>query len=97
MHHVFDVWMKENHPMNPFERYADDVVVHCKSRTEAERLLDQIRSRLMECKLELHPDKTKIVYCKDDKRNGEYQNTKFDFLGYTFKMRDAKSKKGNLF
>ncbi|MBA3602315.1 MAG: hypothetical protein H0W50_01415 [Parachlamydiaceae bacterium] len=66
-------------------------------RTEAERLLDQIRSRLMECKLELHPDKTKIVYCKDDKRNGEYQNTKFDFLGYTFKMRDAKSKKGNLF
>ncbi len=97
MHHVFDMWMKDNHPGNPFERYADDVVVHCKSRFEAERLLEMIRSRLQAYKLELSPEKTKIVYCKDDKRGGEYQNTKFDFLGYTFKMRGAKSKNGNLF
>jgi RNA-directed DNA polymerase len=97
MHHAFDEWMKEMHPGNPFERYADDVVVHCKSKLEAERLLDQIRNRLRSCKLELHPEKTKIVYCKDDNRSGDDQNTKFDFLGYTFKMREAKGKKGNLF
>lgn len=97
MHHVFDVWMKENQPENPFERYADDVVVHCASKVEAERLLEKIRSRLRLCKLELHPEKTKIVYCKDDKRDGEDQNTKFDFLGYTFKKREAKSKTGILF
>ncbi len=97
MHHVFDIWMRENYPLNPFERYADDVVVHCNSRAEAEGLLESIRSRFRVCKLELHPDKTKIVYCKDDKRDGEYQNTKFDFLGYTFKSRSAKSRSGNLF
>lgn len=97
MHHVFDMWMKDNYPENPFERYADDVVVHCKNRFEAERLLEMIRSRLQAYKLELSPEKTKIIYCKDDKRGGEYQNTKFDFLGYTFKMRGAKSKNGNLF
>ncbi len=97
MHHVFDMWMKDNHPKNPFERYADDVVVHCERKDEAERLLEKIKSRLQAYKLELSPEKTKIVYCKDDKRGGEYQNTKFDFLGYTFKMRGAKSKNGNLF
>lgn len=97
MHHAFDEWMKEKHPENPFERYADDVVVHCASKIEAERLLEEIRSRLRACKLELHPEKTKIVYCRDDKRDEEYQNTKFDFLGYTFKTREAKSRKGNLF
>ncbi len=97
MHHAFDEWMKTIHPENPFERYADDVIVHCASKLEAERLLEQIRWRLKACKLELHPEKTKIVYCKDDKRNGEYQNTKFDFLGYTFKMREAKGKRGNIF
>lgn len=97
MHHAFDEWIKEIHPNNPFERYADDIVVHCTSKQEAERLLEQIRSRLRTCKLELHPEKTKIVYCKDDKRNGEYQNTKFDFLGYTFKMREAKGRDASLF
>lgn len=97
MHHAFDVWMKTTHQMNPFERYADDIVIHCVSKSEAESLLEQIRSRLKEYKLDLHPEKTKIVYCKDDERNGEDQNIKFDFLGYTFKMRQAMSRRGNLF
>jgi RNA-directed DNA polymerase len=97
MHHAFDEWMQEIHLENPFERFADDIVVHCTSKSEAEELLAQIRSRLKACKLELHPEKTKIVYCKDDKRNGEHQNTKFDFLGYTFKMREAKGRNGSLF
>lgn len=97
MHHAFDEWMKTNHSENPFERYADDIVIHCTSEIEASKLLERIISRMKACKLELHPDKTKIVYCKDDKRNGNHPNTKVDFLGYTFKMREAKSRKGNFF
>ncbi len=97
MHYAFDEWMKRNHPSNPFERYADDIVVHCSTEKEAEELLNHIKSRFSECKLEVHPEKTKIVYCKDDDRKGDYPNTKFDFLGYTFKMREAKSRKDKLF
>lgn len=97
MHYTFDEWMKRNYPSNPFERYADDIVVHCSTEKEATELLNQIKSRFRECKLEVHPEKTKIVYCKDDDRNGDYPNTKFDFLGYTFKMREAKNRNGKLF
>ncbi|MBX9804672.1 MAG: group II intron reverse transcriptase/maturase [Alphaproteobacteria bacterium] len=97
MHYAFDEWMRMKYPLNPFERYADDIVIHCKTEEEAEKLLTNIKSRLMECNLEVHPIKTKIVYCKDDDRNGEFPNIKFDFLGYTFKMRDAKNKMGKLF
>jgi len=97
MHYAFDVWMRINYPTMPFERYADDIVIHCKTQEEATTLLLKIKDRLKECKLELHPEKTKIVYCKDDDRKGDHSNTKFDFLGYTFKMRDAKSRKGKLF
>lgn len=97
LHYAFDIWMKIKHPENPFERYADDIVVHCKTEEEAVELLEQIKARMKECKLELHPEKTKIVYCKDGKRNGEYPITKFDFVSFTFKMREAKSKKGTLF
>lgn len=97
LHYAFDEWMKRNHPGNPFERYADDVVVHCKTRTEARRLRDAIEERLKACKLELHPEKTKIVYCKDDERKGNGQPQKFDFLGYTFRPRSSKTKYGRLF
>lgn len=97
MHYAFDEWMRINHPANPFERYADDVVIHCETEKEAEEVLEKVKSRLKECMLEVHPEKTKIVYCKDDNRDDDYPNTKFDFLGHTFKMRQAKGKREKLF
>jgi RNA-directed DNA polymerase len=97
LHYVFDTWMKRNHPHNPWARYADDGVLHCRSLKEAERLLQQLRVRFEECGLELHPDKTRVIYCKDDDRRGEYAETKFDFLGYTFRSRRSTSRYGKHF
>jgi RNA-directed DNA polymerase len=97
LHYVFDKWMGINHPYNPWARYADDAVIHCKNKTDAENLLINLKERFRECKLEIHPDKTKIVYCKDDDRKGEYENIKFDFLGYTFRPRLSKNKYGKFF
>lgn len=97
LHHVFDMWMKRKHSANPFARYADDLVIHCRSKEEAERLLEEIRERFTECKLTLHPEKTKIVFCKDDNRDGNYEGTEFDFLGFTFRPRQAKNRKGQYF
>jgi len=97
LHYTFDEWMKRNYPGNPFERYADDVIVHCKTEEEAIKLQETIRVRLQECKLELHPEKTKIVYCKDSNRKGGSPHEKFDFLGYTFRPRLSKNKYGKLF
>lgn len=97
LHYAFDEWMKRNYPQNPFERYADDGVVHCKTEVEANNLRKAIEERLMECKLELHPDKTKIVYCKDDDRRKRYLDEKFDFLGYTFRARRSKNRHGKYF
>lgn len=97
LHYAFDEWMRQNYSQNPFERYADDIIVHCKSEDEALKLKDQIRERLQKCKLELHPEKTKIVYCKDSNRKGSYQNEKFDFLGYTFRPRSSRNRYGKLF
>ena len=97
LHYVFDAWMAENYPTIPFERYADDVVVHCKSETQARFILDMITQRLRRCKLEAHPEKTKIVYCRDDDRPGDYHATSFDFLGYTFRPRGAKNREGKRF
>ena len=74
MHHAFDEWMKRNFPRVRFERFADDVLIHCISYSQAEEILEKIQVRLKECKLEVHPDKTKIVYCKDQKRKGSYKN-----------------------
>jgi group II intron reverse transcriptase/maturase len=91
LHYAFDIWISKNYPNIPFERYADDAVCHCKSQIEAEKLQVELSKRMKECKLELHPDKTKIVYCKDDKRRGEYDNTNFDFLGFTFQPRLSKN------
>lgn len=97
LHYAFDEWMARKFPGNPFERYADDVVVHCKSEEEAIKLKEAIRERLQKCKLELHPEKTKIVYCKDANRRGDGQHEKFDFLGYTFRPRSSRNRYGKLF
>ena len=97
LHYAFDEWMKRNYPQNPFERYADDAVVHCKTEAEANELRKVIEERLANCKLELHPEKTKIVYCKDDDRRKRYPNEKFDFLGYTFRARRSKNRRGKHF
>ena len=77
--------------------WATHRVAHCRSQAEAEELLEQLRSRFAECGLELHPDKTRIVYCKDDDRQGKYPETKFDFLGYTFRPRRSKNCYGKFF
>lgn len=97
MHYAFDEWLRRNYPSVQFARYADDAVVHARSQHEAETLLAALRQRLAECGLELHPLKTKIVYCKDDDRRGTHEHTSFDFLGYTFRPRRAKNRKGKLF
>jgi RNA-directed DNA polymerase len=97
MHHAFDDWMKRHCPKVKFERFADDIVAHCGTKKQAEEVLEKIRIRLKECGLELHSEKTKIVYCKDDYRKGSYENESFDFLGYTFRPRLAKSKSGRIF
>lgn len=97
MHHAFDAWMKREHPHIPFERYVDDVLLHCRSETQARFIRDKIEQRLELCKLEVHPQKTRIVYCKDELRNEEYPETKFDFLGYTFRPRLNRTRQGKLF
>ena len=96
MHYAFDLWMTRNHRNNPFERYADDTVVHCRTEQEAKLLLAHIDERLHECKLELHPTKTKIVYCQDKDRRKEHSVTEFDFLGYTFRKVRIKDRLGRL-
>ena len=98
MHYAFDNWMELTHPHIKFERYADDIVVHCVSLRQAEYIKDQISQRMQRCHLELHPQKTKIVYCKNSRRVGTYENTSFDFLGYTFQPRRAKEQRtGKIF
>ena len=97
LHYVFDTWLAKHYPSNPFERYADDAVVHCASEQEALQLKEAIAARMNECKLELHPGKTKIVYCKDDDRQGDYRTIQFDFLGYTFRPRKVMLRSGKVF
>jgi group II intron reverse transcriptase/maturase len=94
LHHAFDTWMAERHPSCPFERYADDVIVHCDTEQKARNLWAAIANRLGAYGLELHPDKTKIVYCKDANRRGDYEHTSFDFLGYTFRGRMVRGRHG---
>jgi RNA-directed DNA polymerase len=94
MHYAFDSWMAREFPGCPFERYADDGVVHCVSRRQAEYVLAGIAARMEEVGLRLHPDKTRVVYCKDSNRRGEHEHTSFTFLGFTFRPREARNKKG---
>lgn len=97
LHEAFDQWMSEQFPALPFERYADDVIVHCYTEKQAKYVLQCIRDRLAQYRLELHPEKTVIVYCKDDNRREEHNNTKFTFLGYEFRPRLCKSRDGKMF
>ncbi|MGW1004323.1 reverse transcriptase domain-containing protein [Streptomyces sp. NPDC002520] len=97
LHYAFDAWMVREYPGCPFERYADDAVVHCRTLAEAERVLAALRSRMAEIGLELHPDKTRIVYSKDDNRRGRFPVTEFTFLGFTFRPRGAKDRHGVMF
>lgn len=97
LHYVFDVWMKRNYPELPFCRYADDGIVHCRTKSGALALKEALEARFRECKLELHPEKTRIVYCKDSKRREEYPSIRFDFLGFTFRPRLSKTREGKYF
>ncbi len=91
LHYAFDLWMTRAHPQLPWCRYADDGLVHCRSRREAEAVMAKLQARLAECGLEMHPTKTKIVYCKDERRKQTHPNVTFDFLGYGFRPRRVKS------
>ena len=97
LHYAFDKWMEKQFPQLRFERYCDDAVIHCRSEQQAEFVRDAIARRLAQCGLELHPAKTRIVYCKDADRRATYANERFDFLGYTFRPRLSKSKAGKHF
>lgn len=95
LHYVFDLWMTRNNPTIPWCRYADDALAHCRTEDQARQLLVDLKLRFKECGLELHPMKTKIVYCKDNKRRKNYPNTSFDFLGYGFCERSVRNSKTN--
>jgi len=97
LHYVFDMWMQRQFAGVPFERYADDVVCHCRSQSQAEALIGDLSRRFAQCGLELHPLKTRVVYCKDADRRGNYAETSFDFLGYTFRPRLSKNRWGKTF
>ena len=97
LHYAFDAWMQRAYKNNPYERYADDIIVHCKTEAEASALKVAIERRLENCKLRLHPNKTQIVYCRSGNQVKEYANRHFDFLGYTFRPRMVKSKEGRFF
>ncbi len=97
LHYAFDKWLEREFPDLPFERYADDAIVHCVTEKQAKYVLKMIRGRMEECGLTLHPEKTKIVYCKDDNRKGDHENRQFDYLSFTFRPRLSKNKNGQLF
>jgi len=94
LHHAFDMWMDEENPQCPFERYADDIVVHCGSKEEAEQMLNKLRTRMEQYELTLHPEKTRIVYCKNYQRNENNDNESFTFLSYSFQPRARRDKFG---
>jgi group II intron reverse transcriptase/maturase len=96
LHHAFDKWMDEENPGCSFERYADDIVVHCSSKEEAEEMLAGLTARMSEFDLTLHPEKTKIVYARNYRRSEKHENESFTFLSYSYQPRIVKSKFGNL-
>ena len=97
LHYALDLWLSREFPDVPFERYADDEIVHCRTKQQAEIVRDAIIERLAQVGLELNLDKTRIVYCKDSDRTGSHEHEQFDFLGYTFRPRLARSKTGKKF
>ena len=97
LHYAFDMWLAREHPGVAFERYCDDAVIHCSSQEQAVMIRDALAVRLAEVGLELHPDKTRVVYCKDADRRGDHEATSFTFLGYTFRPRLARNRWGKHF
>ncbi len=97
LHYAFDAFLAREFPTVPFERYADDAVVHCVSERQARQVWAALAERLAGLGLQLHPDKTRIVYCRDNRRRGSYEHTSFTFLGYTFAPRKAKGRDGGLY
>jgi len=96
LHYALDRWLTTHHPSLPFCRYADDGILHCESEAEAIRMREHVDARLRDVGLELHPDKTRVVYCKDSRRTGTHSNVQFDFLGYTFRPREIVASSGRL-
>jgi RNA-directed DNA polymerase len=92
LHYAFDKWLEKTDGSVKFTRYADDVILHCNTKVHAERVLKLVHERMESVGLELHPRKTKIVYCRDHRRKESYREVKFDFLGYSFQPRTAYSK-----
>jgi group II intron reverse transcriptase/maturase len=97
LHYAFDYWMQRNHPSIQFERYADDAIVHCDTEADAAKLKSEIAKRMEQCGLELHPEKTKVVYCKDANRKEDYRCFSFDFLGFCFRPRLSRNRHGQYF
>src|ERR1700730_17242543 len=97
LHYAFDAWMSRTYPHIPFARYADDAICHCKSAEQAQALWSALQDRFAACKLVLHPEKTKIVYCKDANRRGDFPIISFDFLGFSFRARKALGRGGRPF
>ncbi|MEN8655916.1 group II intron reverse transcriptase/maturase, partial [Streptomyces sp. 21So2-11] len=97
MHYAFDMWLAREHPTVTFERYADDAVVHCVTERQAREVLAALTDRMEKVGLQLHPDKTRIVYCRDGQRQGSYEHMEFTFLGYTFRARKSQDKWGRRF
>jgi len=81
MHYAFDSWLEREFPTVEFERFADDAVVHCVTERQAREVWAALSVRMESVGLRLHPDKTRIVYCKDSNRRPEYADTSFTFLG----------------
>ena len=96
MHYAFDAWVRREMPGVPFCRYADDGLLHCRSRRQAEDVMRRLSGRFRQCGLEIHPDKSSIVYCKDVNRREDYPRISFDFLGYTFRPRRCVNPKGQV-
>jgi RNA-directed DNA polymerase len=97
LHFTFDEWMRRRFPTIEFARYADDIVVHCVTERQSQMILRVVKNRFMQCDLELHSEKTRMVYCQDGRRRQSHENKQFDFLGFTFRQRTCKSKEGNLY
>jgi hypothetical protein len=97
LHYAFDRWMRRSHPAVPFERYADDVICHCRSQDEANRLLEALQTRFESCGLQLHPEKTHVVYCRDSNRKAPFADVQFTFLGFAFRPRIVRNRRGTIF
>jgi RNA-directed DNA polymerase len=97
LHYTLDRWLQTHYPHQPFARYADDGVVHCRTEHEATQLQTALAARLVACNLALHPKKTRVVYCRDSNRTERSPQERFEFLGYGFQARSARNRRGELF